>query len=351
MTTLNAIKARKHLEELQIDYFLVTNLVNIQYMTGLQSTNALLLISPEAMYVFTDPRYEIESQQISGYNFEIGRDLLGMAMNHLIPGRKLYADESLSYLQFKILNEKLPGVQVETRSKLIETVRLVKSEQELQYISKACSITSNVWEAIIKEPFIGKSEIQIARRIQSLILDFGGDGLAFESIVAAGANSASPHHTPTDYVIQAGDFIKCDFGAKFRNYHSDMTRMAVAGRVNSWQQEIFDIVSEAQSAAVAAIQPGITSDAIDSAAISIIQKAGYADAFTHPTGHGIGLEIHEIPIHGSQDTTLCPAMTLTVEPGIYLEGKGGVRLEDTLVVLEEGSQNLTTASKALAQVE
>lgn len=351
MTLSNAIKVRHHLDELRIDYFLVSNLVNIQYLTGLQSTNALLLVSPEKMYVFTDPRYEHESQQISGFNIEIGRDLLGMAINHLKADGKLCVDETLSYLQFKRINEKLPELLVETQSKLIETLRLVKSESELKCITQACAITSNVWEALVKEPFIGKSEIQIARRIQSLILDFGGDGLAFESIVAAGANSASPHHTPADYVIQSGDLIKCDFGAKFRNYHSDMTRMAVAGVANLWQQDIFDIVLEAQSAAVAALRPGIASSDIDSAARSVIREAGYADAFTHPTGHGIGLEIHEIPIHGSQDATLCPAMTLTVEPGIYLEGRGGVRLEDTLVVLEEGSQNLTMASKALAQVE
>jgi Xaa-Pro aminopeptidase len=343
---LQQLFAKHHLSQ-----FLVTNPVNTFYLSGLQSTNALMLLKGDEMHIFTDPRYEVEAALLSGVNVHIGRDLISLVSSLIADSETLHVDESLRFMHATKIQELKPGTTLETKSNIIEELRTIKSSEELLRIQHACEITSEVWRLLINEQFIGRTEIHIARRIQSLILELGGDGIAFDSIVAAGVNSASPHHTPSEYVIQRGDFIKCDFGAKIAGYHSDMTRMAIAGKPFAWQQEIYDVVKKAQEAGVSAIQQGVSSEIIDAAARSVINEANYGDAFTHPSGHGIGLEIHEIPIHGSRDVTLCPSMTLTVEPGIYLHGKGGVRLEDTLVVLEQGSQNLTMASKALAEVE
>lgn len=348
---IELLRIQQHLAKHQVSHFLVSNLHNVQYLIGLQSTNALLLLTPEQIYLYTDPRYASEVTSTSEMTVRIGRDLLSLMSNDVTNIDELYVDEALSYLQFEKLTSLLPKVRIEMKPKLIEELRIIKTSFEIQQIEAACEITSEVWRRLITEPFIGQTEKFLARRIHSLVLELDADGLAFDSIVAAGVNSASPHHTPTDYIIRQGDFIKCDFGAKKSGYHSDMTRMAIAGVAAAWQQEVFEIVTSAQAAGVVAIQTGVSSRVIDDAARSIIESAGYGDSFTHPTGHGIGLEIHEIPIHGSQDITLCPSMTLTVEPGIYLEGKGGVRLEDTLVVLEAGTKNLTMASKALAEVE
>ena len=343
---LQQLFAKHHLSQ-----FLVTNPVNIFYLSGLQSTNALMLLKGDEMHIFTDPRYEVEAALLSGVNVHIGRDLISLVSSLIADSETLHVDESLRFMHATKIQELKPGTTLETKANIIEELRAIKSSEELLRIQHACEITSEVWRLLINEQFIGRTEIHIARRIQSLILELGGDGIAFESIVAAGVNSASPHHTPSEYVIQRGDFITCDFGAKIAGYHSDMTRIAIAGKPFAWQQEIYDVVKKAQEAGVLAIQQGVSSETIDAAARSVISEATYGDAFTHPTGHGIGLEIHEIPIHGSRDVTLCPSMTLTVEPGVYLHGKGGVRLEDTLVVLEQGSQNLTMASKALAEVE
>lgn len=335
----------------ELSQFLVTNLVNVFYLTGLQSTNACALLLEDEIHLYTDPRYEVEASVLEDVTVHIGRDLIGMVCQTISERDLLFVDESLSYAQSLKIKDAMPHVRILTKPKLIEELRVLKSPQELEFIRLACDITSQTWQHLVSEKLIGRSEKDVARRIQSLILTLGGDGLAFDSIVAAGAHSASPHHTPSDYVIQAGDFIKCDFGAKFAGYHSDMTRMAIAGKPAAWQREIYDVVLRAQEAGVAAVQVNSSSQGIDRAARDVITSAGFGDAFTHPTGHGIGLEIHEIPIHGSQDITLCPSMTLTVEPGIYLQGQGGVRLEDTLVVLQQGTQNLTTASKALVEVE
>lgn len=334
-----------------ISQIVVSNPINVYYLCGLQSTNALLLLKDNEIHLYTDPRYEVEAAVLPGVRVHIGRDLMGLLSDSMSDSVKLHVDEKLLFQQATQLMERKPTVQIETVSNVIEVLRSIKSSDELQHIKKACEITSEVWNRLTQEVFIGRTEIDIARRIQSLILELGGDGLAFDSIVAAGLNSASPHHSPSTYVIQRGDLIKCDFGAKSAGYHADMTRMAIAGKPTAWQQEIYDVVNSAQAAGVEAVQAGVSSQGIDRAARDVITKAGFGDSFTHPAGHGIGLEIHEIPIHGSRDVTLCPSMTLTVEPGIYLRGKGGVRLEDTLVVLEQGSQNLTTASKALAEVE
>jgi Xaa-Pro aminopeptidase len=183
------------------------------------------------------------------------------------------------------------------------------------------------------------------------MLDFGSTGRSFESIVAAGAHSAIPHHRATDAVLAAGDFVKLDFGATVDGYHSDMTRTVVLGEPAGWQRELYELVHRSQAAGRAAVLPGTVVSDVDLAARRLIEQAGHGEDFSHPLGHGVGLEIHEAPrLAKTGDGTLSVGMTVTVEPGVYLAGRGGVRIEDTLVVRDTGPELLTLSSKELVVV-
>jgi Xaa-Pro dipeptidase len=190
------------------------------------------------------------------------------------------------------------------------------------------------------------------RRLESLLIDHGGDELSFETIVATGPHSSIPHHQPTDRPIEAGDFLKLDFGAAVNGYHADMTRTLVVGaRPQDWQRETYDLVARAQAAGRAALGPGVELAAVDSAARQIIEDAGQGERFPHGLGHGVGLQIHEDPFFAATSTgTLEVGIPVTVEPGVYHPGRGGVRIEDTLVVTREVPELLTTSTKELLVV-
>jgi len=194
----------------------------------------------------------------------------------------------------------------------------------------------------------GRTEREVGRELESLMLDHGADGVSFETIVAAGANSAIPHHRPTDAVLAAGDLVKIDFGALVCGYHSDMTRTFVLGQAEQWQLDLYQLVAAAQQAGREAVRPGAALRDVDAASRQVIADAGYADCFTHGLGHGVGLEIHEAPgISAAAAGTLLAGSAVTVEPGVYLPDRGGVRIEDTLVV-GETSDLLTQFPKELA---
>ncbi|MGV0599292.1 M24 family metallopeptidase, partial [Mycolicibacterium pulveris] len=189
----------------------------------------------------------------------------------------------------------------------------------------------------------GRTEKEVRRELESLMLDHGADGPSFETIVAAGPNSAIPHHRPTDAVLAAGDFVKIDFGALVSGYHSDMTRTFVLAPAAQWQRDIYDLVATAQRAGREALVPGTPLRDVDAASRQVIADAGYADNFGHGLGHGVGLQIHEAPGIGAASAgTLLAGSAVTVEPGVYLPDRGGVRIEDTLVVGESGTPDLLT---------
>ncbi|MFZ1179850.1 MAG: M24 family metallopeptidase, partial [Mycobacterium sp.] len=182
----------------------------------------------------------------------------------------------------------------------------------------------------------GRTEREVGRELEALMLDHGADAISFETIVAAGPNSAIPHHRPTDAVLAKGDFVKIDFGALVAGYHSDMTRTFVLGKAADWQLEIYELVAEAQRGGREALRPGAVLRDVDAAARQVIVDAGYGEQFSHGLGHGVGLQIHEAPGIGATSTgTLLAGSAVTVEPGVYLPGRGGVRIEDTLVVSDE----------------
>ncbi len=235
---------------------------------------------------------------------------------------------------------------------LWRSLRKVKDDYELACLREACAVGDRALAALLPWIGVGRTEREVARRLENLMLDLGGDALSFETIVATGPHSSIPHHQPTLRPVAAGDFLKLDFGAEVAGYHADMTRTLVVGaEPDAWQRETYDLVAAAQAAGRAALAPGVDVADVDRAARSVIEDAGLGDRFPHGLGHGVGLQIHEDPFMGSGGTgTLEAGIPVTVEPGVYHPGRGGVRIEDTLVVTHGVPELLTTTTKELLVV-
>jgi Xaa-Pro aminopeptidase len=231
----------------------------------------------------------------------------------------------------------------------VEALRMVKDEVELAALRQAAAIADAALTDVIDGLVLGRTERHVARELERRMLESGAEAAAFETIVATGPNSAIPHHRPTDRRILQGDLLKIDFGARFDGYHSDMTRTFVVGaNPADWQVEIYDLVFAAQRAGRQALAPGAEVTAVDAAARNVITEAGHGEHFGHGLGHGVGLQIHEAPLIAATGAGIlhagCP---VTVEPGVYLPGRGGVRIEDTLVVGADGPDLLTLSTKEL----
>jgi Xaa-Pro aminopeptidase len=230
---------------------------------------------------------------------------------------------------------------------------MVKDEDEIALLGRACSITAEAFSAVLGRLRPGVTEREYAIGLERTMIDLGADGLAFDSIVASGPNGAIPHHTPGNRPFEAGDLVTVDCGAQCGGYHADMTRTVALGQPQAWQREIYQIVADAQAAGVSAASPGADVTDLDAVARDMIEAAGYGGQFGHGLGHGVGLEIHEAPIIGyGRAGTLQDRVPITIEPGIYLPGMGGVRIEDTLVIragagAAGSAQPLTTITREL----
>jgi Xaa-Pro aminopeptidase len=235
-------------------------------------------------------------------------------------------------------------------SGLVEKLRIVKDDTEIAALRQACAITADAFAAVIKTLRPGVTERDVAWELMSLMRDGGAEALAFDSIVAFGPHSAIPHHQPTERELATGDLVKLDFGARYDGYHADMTRTVVVGTPHAWQQELHDQVAQVQQSCRDLTRPGTTAAELGSLAQERIETAGYQ--LVHGLGHGIGLEIHENPFLMPNATAgaLVEQMCLTVEPGIYLPDRGGVRIEDTVLVTPDGNEPLTTAPRELIEV-
>ena len=231
---------------------------------------------------------------------------------------------------------------------LVEHERMSKDEEELGTLRRAAAISDAAFEGVTRAVSPGMTERELAVALEESMRRSGADGPAFPTIVAAGANGAEPHHQPTDYAIASGDLVTVDMGARVHGYHSDMTRTFAVGRLEDWQQAIYAVVDAAQRAGCAAVVAGAAAGSVDVAARSVIEAAGYGDNFVHGVGHGVGLQIHESPmLFGKSDVTLADGMVVTVEPGIYLPGRGGVRIEDTLIVAGSAPEVINRAARGL----
>lgn len=338
----------------------VSDLVNLRYLTGFTGSNGSLLVRTDGPgLIVTDGRYRDQvAAQAPDLKALIARDTLAALITLLaeeqgeLPLRVGFEADDVTVAQFAGLSAALQqtGVELVPLRGIVEQVREVKDDGEVAHLEEACRIGDEALAALIERGAIepGRTERQVARDLEWELYAFGGEAIAFETIVAAGPNSAIPHHRPTDAVLADGDFVKIDFGTVVSGYHSDMTRTVVLGSASEWQREIYEIVQAAQEAGCAALEPGAKLADIDAAARTVIAEAGFGNEYVHGLGHGVGLQIHEAPgIGATASGTLRDGATVTVEPGIYLPGRGGVRIEDTLVVTDSGARSLTTSPRAL----
>lgn len=329
--------------------FLVTSLANVRYLTGFTGSNGVLLLTEDAAVLGTDGRYVVQgAEQCPDLPLHVDRATV-VALASAWAGRGPLAVEAdhLTVSAWRDVEAALGGPALETRG-LVESGRSVKDAEELAFIERACAISDAALASILPRVAAGTTERQIARWLEAAMFEHGADELSFATIVAGGPHSAKPHHEPGDRPLETGDFLLIDFGAAVGGYHADQTRTFVLGTPAAWQTEIHAVVTQAQEAGRSAAVAGAELVAVDAAARSIVTEAGYGDCFDHGLGHGVGLEIHEAPFFSTRATGILPAGSpVTIEPGIYLPGRGGVRIEDTIVVGEGPSRSLTRSRRDL----
>ncbi|MGY2113858.1 M24 family metallopeptidase [Nocardia gipuzkoensis] len=356
---------RSLLVENRVDALLVTDLVNIRYLTGFTGSNAALLVhswdtrtAEDRTVIGTDGRYRTQiAEQAPDLRAEIARAttrrIVQLAGEWQL-GRVGFESHVVTVDQHRGFLEQRTGLEFVASPGLVEQLRMVKDAYEVERLRAACAAGDAGLAALLERGGLrpGRTERQVARDLEWAMFEHGAEAVSFETIVATGANSAVPHHRPTDAVLAAGDFVKLDFGAVVGGYHSDMTRTFVLGTPTDWQREVYELVATAQRAGCAALRPGVPVADVDAASRAVIEAAGHGRLFVHGLGHGVGLQIHEAPGIAKTGTgTLLTGVAVTVEPGVYFPGRGGVRIEDTLVVREGGPELLTHTSKDLTVVD
>ncbi|MER7113784.1 M24 family metallopeptidase [Saccharomonospora azurea] len=350
---------RKRFADAELDALLVTDLRNIRYLTGFTGSNAALLVhgdGDERSVFCTDGRYTTQAEaQVPDLRRVIARPsavaLVENAAEGLSRGAVLgFESQHVSVEQHATFVDAGQNLVLSRAPGLVEQLRAVKDDTEIAALRAACAAADRALADLLEHGGLraGRTEREVARDLENRMADHGAEAVAFPSIVAAGANSAIPHHRPTDAVLAVGDFVKLDFGAVVDGYHSDMTRTLVLGEPAQWQRDLYALVAAAQAAGTAAVLPGREVSDVDAAARSVIADAGHGERFTHGLGHGVGLDVHEAPSLAKTGVgTLSACMAVTVEPGVYLAGRGGVRIEDTLVVREGTPELLTMSTKEL----
>ncbi len=326
--------------------------VNLRYLSGFTGSSAFLVIAPTKAWILTDFRY-VEQAQKEAPDFELVRHRPKVSESIA----ELLRQESMRRVGFEA--DKLPvamfqawsdafGVTLQPLDGLVEHLRLIKTDWEIDAIRTAAKVAGEALTGVISG-LVGKRENDIALELEWAMRQGGAEAVAFATIVASGERGSMPHGLPTHRAVQTGELVTIDFGARIHGYHSDETVTLATGPVSDELAHIFAVVAKAQKAGVRAVRPGVKSHEVDAAARAVIDEAGYGEHFGHGTGHGIGLEVHEAPfahpMRPGMDHVLESGMTITVEPGIYLPGKGGVRIEDTLVVTDTGAEYLTRVPK------
>jgi Xaa-Pro aminopeptidase len=329
---------------------LVTNLTNVFYLTGFDSSNAALLVRPggEAT-LFTDFRYIETARDVPGVDTQLAKRTLMADIGERLSGRVQFEADVLPYLEWQRLSA--GKAKPEPTNGIVDVLRAVKSDEEVAALARAARIADRALEALTAETWVGRSEREIAWRLRELCHAHGADDQAFDSIVASGANGSLPHAHPTDQIIERGTLVTVDWGAKVHGYFSDCTRTFSTGGLPDRLREIYNVCLSAQKAAVDGVRAGMTGVEADALAREPITAAGYGDNFGHGLGHGVGLAIHEAPRLSLESAdTLEVGNVVTIEPGIYVPGLGGVRIEDLTVVREDGLEPLTSFPKELVEV-
>lgn len=344
-------------DEAGVGSLLVTGRANVLWLTGLDSSNAAVLLLPDRTVLATDARYETRATTLGDdlellidRRPELGLVRLAEECGQLTLG---FDEEQLTVAERRTLaravGEILPLVPVPG---LPERHRARKDPAEVAGIRAACDIASIALADLVSGLRVGDTELQLARRLELLMAERGAEDRAFPTIVASGPNTAEAHHQPTRRQVRRGELLLIDFGARLDGYNSDCTRVFVVGdEPTGWQQRLFDVVNQAATAARACLTAGVEAAAVDAAARSVIGSAGWADGFGHGTGHGIGLDVHEAPsLSPAAEGRVLPGQVVTVEPGVYLPGRGGVRIEDVCAVGPDGIDVLTSAPRELSVI-
>ena len=347
-------RAQSMVRELDADAVLVTAAPNVRYLTGLASSNAALLLPADGEGLLaTDSRYALAAQR-DAPDLELLTERsveVRLAAEAARRGVRKLAFEAheMTVERHAEAAARAEGVTTVPFGRKIEELRTVKDQSELELLATACRITAQALADALPQIRPGLSERSLGSLLDYRMTQLGADRPAFDTIVASGPNGAIPHHAPTDRPLRRGDLVTMDFGALYGGYHADMTRTVAVGKPAEWQRDIYDLVAEAQRAGIEALEVGAETGAVDAAARDVIEAAGHAGHFQHGLGHGVGLEVHEAPIMGYGRTgKLEDRVPVTVEPGVYLPGKGGVRIEDVLVVTAGGgARTLTSATREL----
>lgn len=345
-------KLRKKMQEENLDSFLVTSPYNLRYLTNFTGTTGLAVITLDKAFFITDFRYtEQAANQAQGFEIIKNVGPIFDEVADLVKRENLNAlafeETTVSFLEYSVLEE-IINAELIPVSGMIEELREVKDEEEIAIIEKACSIADMAYDHILKMIRPGMTEIEVANQVDFYMRSLGATSVSFDTIVASGLRSAMPHGVASEKVIEQGDLITLDFGCYYQGYVSDMTRTFAMGDPGEKLKEIYQIVLDAQLAVLDAAKPGLTGIQLDAVARDYITKYGYGEAFGHSTGHGIGLEIHEGPnVSSRAEKQFVPGNVITDEPGIYLPGIGGVRIEDDLLITKDGNRVLTHSPKEL----
>ncbi len=337
------------------DAVLITSDINRRYFTGMKSSAGIVLAFPEKAYLLIDFRYIEKARNTVTACEVIEQTNTVQQIKELMEkhGAKSVAVESMemSIHRLEMFKKSMPEYEFITTDELSEEIsrlRTVKTEQEIEKIQQAQRIAEKAFDEILNFIREGVTEREISLMLDNTMYKNGAEAMSFETIALAGKNTSMPHGVPSDYRVQKGDFVLMDFGAVYDGYHSDMTRTVCVGQPTEEMEKVYNVVIEAQLEALAKVKSGITGKQLDSVARDYIEKHGYGEAFGHSLGHGVGMEVHELP-NASQrsDKVFEPYNVITVEPGIYLPDKFGVRIEDFVVVTEKSCRNLTNCPKKM----
>ncbi|MFH1284876.1 MAG: aminopeptidase P family protein [Candidatus Peregrinibacteria bacterium] len=332
--------------------FLITDKSNIKYLSNFSGSHGFMLLTKSARYLFTDFRYLQRARKSVKKNIrvlDVKEDFKSILVRHRV--RFLGIEESnLTIAKFKKIKTLAGKIRFTDISGKSESLREIKSKEEIKLITKSQRINEKVFLAIKKiiQTETHLTELKLAHRVRLLAYEFGADDVSFEPIVAFGNHTSIPHHEPDNTKLKKGDIIMIDMGMKYKGYCSDMTRMIFTAPPTKKQREIYNLVLKAQLSAIKGISSGITGRKADSLARKIIEKAGYGENYGHAGGHGVGLDIHESPSLSEKYTKRLKVNSIiTVEPGIYFEGKFGVRIEDMILITKTGNKNLTSLPKTI----
>ncbi len=347
---------RRAMAEQAIDAMVVTHLPDVRWLCGFTGSNAALAVTAKKAVLFTDGRYTTQArEETHGARVAIAKKSALRECCALLEecGKQAWFDPQhttvadLELMRSGLSGRKRRGFFVALRKPLVSALRMVKDEGELALMGKAAELGCSLFEAILPRMESGASEVSIAAELEYEARRRGAEGMSFETIVASGARSALPHGRATRAKLPRKGFVTLDFGVMLNGYCSDMTRTVHFGRANREERAAYEAVLEAQESAVNAVKPRATCGEVDKAARDVLDKAGWGEYFTHSTGHGVGLEIHEQPrVAAGQEMRLETGMVITIEPGVYLPGKFGIRIEDMVAVTENGHRILTPVTKS-----